>query len=364
MSQEPTSQGRDTAEAAPSPEAVLARLRETPLLGHHLNAVRRDLGFLAAQMTARRDATLEPTMLAVGARLAVLDGEPDAISRLATATAAAGSAGDFAEEDALRLLMARVLADHQQTARARDLLAETLGRAAHNPSLAADVHLSKAAVGFGDRLVHLRSALQTLPSPARDHDRLDTLLALGEALVDGAAPQQAEPHLQAALALANEHQATVERGVAAATLAALALETGHHDRAAPFLDEALHAARLLGDDLGLVAHGTVRCALHLAAGELEAAAEHAAAIQAAATRRQNWIGVADAVITQAAADPDLPAQLERLVSEARDLRGRGATAAANLLTARLGELRAQHSRQVVDPLLGLQSGQEEPGEEE
>lgn len=341
--------------AAVPAEEVLARLRETPLLGYHLTAVRQDLGRLAAQITARPDGTLEPTLLAIGARLAVLDGEHDAISRLATATAAAGNAGDFAEEDALRMLMARVLAVHQQGARARDLLAETLGRAANNPALAADVHLSKAAVGLGDRLAHLTAALTTLPSPARDHDRLDTLLALGEALLDGAAPHQATPHLRAALALAKHHQATVERGVAAATLAALELEAGHHGRAAPFLDEAIDAARLLGDDLGIVAHGTVRSALHLAAGEFDAAAQQAAAVQAAATRRQNWLGVADAVITLAASDPDLPAQLKRLVTEAGQLKARGATAAANLLTARLGELRAQHGRHVVDPLLGLQA---------
>ena len=83
----------------------------------------------------------------------------------------------------------------------------------------------------------------------------------------------------------------------------LALESEDRGGAATYLDEALAAADAMEDDLGRVAHNSVRAALHLSMGELPAAASLARRTEAAAHRRSNWIGVADAVITQSLDEP-------------------------------------------------------------
>jgi hypothetical protein len=318
----------------------LTALEATPLLGRHLGGVRRALGRLAVRAVQAGDREAEARLLALGATLATRDGAEDARARLATATRAAGEAGDLVLEDRLALLSVRVLARDRHRARARDLLADVQGRAQRTPALAGDVALARAAAGFGDARAELEAALAALPSPARDHDRLDARLDLAERLLRGAGAAAARAHLADALAIGRRHDAAEAVSVAAGTLAALALEAGHPTEAAPLLDEALAAAEALDDDLGRVAHGTVRAALCLAAGDPAHAARVAGVVASAARRRNNWIAVADAILTQSCADP-LPAAVERLVRGGRELQS-VSEAAANLLAARLGELRAAH----------------------
>lgn len=318
----------------------LAALEATPLLGRHLSAVRQQLGRLAVQAVQAGDRGAEARLLARGAVLATRDGAEDARVRLATATRAASEAGDLVLEDRLALLSVRVLARDRHLARARDLLADVQGRALRTPALAGDVALARAAAGFGDARAELEAALTALPSPARDHERLDAHLDLAERLLSGAGDHAARGHLEAALAIGQRHDDPGAVAIAAGGLAALALEAGHPTEAAPLLDLALDAAEALDDDLGRVAHGTVRAALHLAAGELPQAAARGRQVEAAARRRRNWIGVADAILTQSCAEP-LDAAVGRLVAAARALKAES-EAGANLLAARLGELRAAH----------------------
>jgi hypothetical protein len=322
--------------------ALLDQLESRPLVGRHRPEIRRGLAQVAAAVAASRDRHVLARLLSLGARLARAEGARDAMQRLNIARRAAAEAGDLVLEDRLALITVRTLAKARAHHRAEDLLLDVQTRAGRTPALAAELALARAAVGLGEPRVHLEDALATLPSPAADHDRMEAALDLAELLLAGAASEGARAWFEHARALARSHDAPVELGIASGSLALLALESGEEDRAAGLLDEALAAADAIDDDLGRVAHGTVRAALHLAAGQLAPAARLARRTEKAARRRSNWIGVADAVITQTLDEP-LELAVRHLLTSARSLQDEGAQAAANLLKARLGELRAAHS---------------------
>ena len=323
--------------------SLLDTLEQQPLVGRHRAALRRGLAQAAAAVARARSPRDTARLLALGARLARAEGARDATLRLTAARRAAADAGDLVLEDRLGLLTVRSLAKARAHHRAADLLADLLPRAQRTPALAAELHLARAAVGLGEPRVHLEAALAILPSPIADHDRMEAALDLAELLLAGAAPGGARRWFGHARSLALAHDAPVTLGVAAGSLAVLALEDGDAAAAAALLDEALAAADAMDDDLGRVAHGTVRAALHLAQGDLGAAARLAHATERAARRRSNWIGVADAVITQTLDEP-LELAVHHLLASARTLQEEGATAAANLLKARLGELRTAHTQ--------------------
>ena len=320
---------------------MLDALEARPLVGRHRAELRRGLAEVAAATTHAPDAGDTARLLGLGARLARAEGARDALQRLNRARRAASDAGDIQLEDRLALLTVRTLARSRATHRATDLLTDILARVQRTPELEAEVALACAAVGLGAPREHLEAALARLPSPVADHDRMEAALDLAELLLSGAAPGAAAHWFEHARALALEHDAPVELGVASSSLAVLALEAGNTDQAATLLDEALEASEALDDDLGRIAHGSVRAALHLAQGDIPSAAQLARRTEAAARRRSNWIGVADAVITQTLAEP-LERAVERLAIMASTLQAQGSQAAANLLKARLAELRTLH----------------------
>lgn len=321
---------------------ILDAIEQQPLVGRHRRAARKALAEAAATVGRSRDRHATARLLGLGASLARADGSRDAMQRLNAARRAAAEAGDLVLEDRLALLTVRTLAKSRAHHRAADLLADVLPRAQRTPALAPALSLARAAVGSGETRIHLETALQTLPSPSADHDRMEAALDLAELLLAGASSDGARHWFLEARALALAHDDPVSLGVAAGSLAMLALESGDPDGAATYLDEALTAADVMGDDLGRVGHGSVRAALHLSMGEIAAAASLARKTEGAARRRSNWIGVADAVITQSLDEP-LDVAVHHLLSTASMLRAEGAQAAANLLKARLAELRTTHS---------------------
>ena len=133
------------------------------------------------------------------------------------------------------------------------------------------------------------------------------------------------------------------------------LSIGLTERALPHLTSAMQQAIDVDDTLMIVALGVSLSALHLEEEDWAEAHRMGTLVVAASSRRGNWLGVADGLITQStcmlATGEPLTDAIALLLHGGHHLNKHGAAAAVNLIKARLGELRATHTPALFDAFL-------------
>ena len=337
-----------------SPQALLAQLATTPLLGQGRQQHRALCEQLGASLATQPDRAVQMQLIAAQALLRFSEGRPDASERLGEAARRAADAGDTRLATRLRLTQARALASTGRAATAEVLIEDAAEAVRQDPALLPDLQLARAAVGEPEAPQLWLAALDRLPSPARDHDRLEALLGLGLAARDGNDPVRARGHWGRALALAQAHQDPVALHRISALLGHLCLEAGLPDEASRHLRAALDAATTLDDPLPQLSAGTILAAMALHRGDWAEAEALARRNATAASRRNNWSAMADAAITLSTCrlrQADLPGAVQALWETATLLRDLGAAAALNLIKARLAELRLEVGAAAFDPAL-------------
>jgi hypothetical protein len=347
----------------PSPVArapsVVDPWLDRPLLGASRKALLSALPRLAAIAASQNDPALEAGVLRLGAELAMQDGRPDAARQLAEAARAARQAGQIEEHLVLRLRALRALCRTGKVAQARDQLEHLSPIPPRFRAAEAEWQMVAARCGATEAKRALLRALELLPSPARDHDRLEVLLSLADLHLEGGDLGRSKDALDAAAQIATAHDDPVAACHVQALRGNLLLEAGLQGEAEIALRAAVVAADSLGDDLTVIAQGTLLIAL-LQAQEDHAQVEPLARqLLRAAERRQNWLAVADATIAWAgtlAAREAWSASIAILLRTARVLRGRGSEAGVNLIKARLAELRNILGAEDFDPLMGEVAG--------
>ncbi len=185
-------------------------------------------------------------------------------------------------------------------------------------------------------------------------ERLQILTALAGICSAGGDRVAGREHLEAAYAMARRlgdarSQQLRQR------LALHLLSIGLPAQAEPLLREALLDAVDADSTLSIVVLATCLSATHLEAGDWTEAGRLGALVVSAASRRGNWLGVTDGLITQAtallAAGGSLTEAIAMLLHGGQHFSAQGAVAAVNLIKARLGELRAIHGAVAFDAAL-------------
>lgn len=325
-----------------TPEGARRVAGELPLLGPARDRVRAALAALASE------ATLPPRLLLRVADLARLDGDPDAGRRLEAAVAAAEAAGDALTAWLGRVQRARWAVEDggAPAALARPAAVALDGEVRAEEALYEAVSAPRRAREAWGR------ALEGLPRPARDHDRLAVLEILAQAEREVGDRAAARKHLAAAAALARDHDSPADALRVELLLATLLLESGQADAALPPLTRCL-ALSPPGSWQRLAAAAPL-AALQLAAGEL-AGAEATARLQVEAARaRGNWLAAADGAMTLADCALRRDALVDGvslLLTTATEARAAGNEAAVSLLKARLAELRQEVGPARFDPAL-------------
>lgn len=332
----------------PDPWRTLASL---PLLG----SGRARAEEICAELSAHPDRETARRLQGWSGLLLFAAGKAGAVERLTAAARTAAAAGEADEALRLRLWLVRALAAERRVALGSALLDEIGAAAETSPELRADLHLARAATGHANARHHWQEALKSLPSPVRDLDRFEAHLCLGLLARDGGDVPRARTHWREALALAERHEDSRGRLRLAALLGNLLVEAGLLPEAETHLKTAVEAAWKLNDPLTVVAEGTVLAALQLGREDWAAAEATGVLLAEAASRRNNWIGMADAAITRSSARlglGDIEGAVGLLWEAALLLRDLGAAAALNLIRARLGELRGVLGAELFDRVLG------------
>ena len=326
----------------PFDHRLLDDLEALALLGEGRTRAGELVAQLAPEIIGGNDPTAQLRLLTRAAELAEATETLDAVPRLTEVRDLWGVAGILPLAMALHLRALRVLARRGNPVEARARFEEVADVASQTPEVAADLALARAEVDPMARRSALEAALTLLPSPARDHDRLVALLDLAELHRGGGDLVRATVLLESALSLARRHEDAPARSTISALLADLLVARGLAHQAEPLLEEAVSLAELRGDDLGLIARGLTLGAVLIARGDWEGVIRLSRRVALAARARGNWLAVAAASIDTGAALQGLGAHqqaIDVLVDSYHRLAAMGARGAANLIRARLAEIR-------------------------
>ncbi len=333
-------------------QRVLEVLRSRPLLGPDRGAAPARIRFVAGVLQELPDDQASTDLLALAGDFALEAGHGEAVDRYLRGAESARRRADFVRERAMHLRACRAVARFRGSAAATGFF-EELGAVEDEPC-PADWLLTLAEMEPEHAREHLTEALDLLDAPHLAHFRLTLLEDLAERLVAGSEPTLALRHLDAALELAQQWEDPGRVGQVHAQIAGIHLVGGRPDLALAPLQAALAGALADEDDLLVVAHGTLLCAMSLDRGEWTAAETCGRQVLAAAERRGNWLGVADAALAWSSSHvgrESLGPAIAILARTLLTLRSHGAHAAGALLHARLGELRADHGADTFDPIL-------------
>ena len=185
---------------------VLEKLEACALVGTDRRRALEHLTTAAMLVAATPAPDDEYRLIAAGALLSLANRASVSVQQLLEAAQAAGHAGDIEGELQLRLAAVRGLVLNQRLPAARALLSELVNTATAIPRLEPDWRLAAAACEVGDVRRHLERCLQTLPSPSRDHDRIQVHITLAQRFRDGGGQTAAIHQLRTALDL-SEHYA-------------------------------------------------------------------------------------------------------------------------------------------------------------
>jgi len=333
-------------------EQVLAMLRGRPLLGPDRVVAPARIRFVAGVLQELPDDLASTDLLALAGDFALEAGHGEAVDRYLRGADCARRRADFVRERAMHLRACRAVARFRGPAAATGFF-EELGAVEDEPC-PIDWLLTLAEMQPEHALTHLTEALDLLDAPHQAHFRLTALEDLAERLVAGSESELALRHLGTALELAQQWDDPGRVGQVHAQMAGIHLVGGRPDLAMAPLQAALDGALSDGDDLLVVAHGTLLCAMSLDRKKWKAAETCARQVLAAAERRGNWLGVADAALAWSSAHvgrQNLGPAVAILARTLLTLRAHGAHAGGALLHARLGELRADHGAEIFDPML-------------
>ncbi len=242
----------------------------------------------------------------------------------------------------IQLFQVRVLASAGRLGSARSLLAVVQPVASATPGLGADLGLAAAATGHPDARRMWLDGLDDLKRPSRDADRLESMVGAADASLAGGDSATARTLYRGALDLAEQHHDIDATLMLALRLGTLLLELGQPIDAAAPLQRALELGHERADSLVVVTAGLLLGGLALGREDWPAAEACGLATLDAGRVRRAWLAVADGAMTTATAlaqQGRLEEAVGALLQTADELRGEGATAAQNLLKARLAELR-------------------------
>jgi|GEM_PF-3130310 len=332
--------------------ALLAVLRARPLLGDDRRAAATRIRAVAGVLQELPDDLASADLFRIAGDLALDLGHGEAVDRYLRGAAAARRRNDPIRERDLHLRACRAVARMRGPEAAMGFFSE-LGRPEPEPCPATFV-LTCADLEPDHAREYLELALPLLHADTRAHELLMAREDLAEALLAGNEPHLALAQLTEARALAEAWGDAGRAGHAHALIATIHLTSGRPDRALGHLEAAFQGAVLDEDDLLVVTHGTVLTALYLERSQWSDAESVARRVLASAERRGNWIAVADAALAWSATfvGQGQPAAAVAVVARTLlTLRARGASAAAALLHARLGELRAMMGPEQFDPVL-------------
>ena len=213
------------------------------------------------------------------------------------------------------------------------------------PDLEALIADPDAAWLLSERLVRLR---------ADDPQRLPIRAALARLCTAGGDRVAAREHLEAAYAMARKLE-DARAGPLRCQLALHLLSIGLPALALPLLRDALLDAVDTDDTLKIVSLGIPLSAMRLEAADWAEARKLGALVVSAASRRGNWLGVTDGLITQSTCllrqGTPLTEAIVLLLHGGQRLSRVGSLASVNLIKARLGELRTEHGLAVFDAAL-------------
>lgn len=327
---------------------LLRALLATPLVGRGRERAAGLLAELAegGELPAWRLEGETGVLLFYGGQLGASD-------RLLAGVKGAEEAGETGEVLRYKLLAARALAAVGRAASASELLGEVPGPVWDDLALGPEARLAAAAIGHPDARRLWEEALPRLASPARDADRLEVLLGLGIMARAGGDVTRARRAWEQALGIARAHEDDRERLRLSALLGNLLVEVGLLAEAEARLQEAVEVAERLDEPLILLAEGTVLAALQLGREDWAGAEATGAKVAAAAAKRNNYAGIAEAAITRASARlaaDDVTGALTVMWEAATLLQERGGQVGLNLLKARLGEIRVLIGPESFDPI--------------
>ena len=319
----------------------LEHLRSHPLLGSDRHAATERIRSVAAVLQEIPDDLASADLFRLAGDLSLEAGHGEAVDRYLRGAAAARRKRDLQRERDLHLRACRAVARMRGAESARGFFQE-LGRPEPEPC-PITFALTCADLEPGTAREHLEEALGLLTEDARAHERLMALEDLAEAYLAGKEPARAIAVLEEALQLAERWADQGRAGHAHALMATIHLTTGRPAASLSHLEAAFAGAVAENDDLLVVVHGTVLCGLYLDRERWADAEPVARRMLAGAERRGNWIGVADAALAWSATfvgQDRAPSAVAVIGRTLLTLRRQDAHAAAALLHARLGELRA------------------------
>ena len=332
-------------------QATLTLLRARPLLGPDRQEAPARIRLVASLLQELPDDTASADLFRIAGDLALEAGHGEAVDRYLRGAAAARRRKDPVRERDLHLRACRAVARMRSPEAAMGFFVE-LGTPSPEPCPAT---FALASADLFPRMArqHLEDALVLLQDEARAHERLMALEDLAEAYLAGNEPELAQEPLARATALSQQWNDPGRAGHAHALTATILLIRGQAHRALPALEAAFQSAVQEEDDLLVIVHGTVLAGLYLEASRFGDTEPVARRVLASAERRGNWLAVADASLAWSATfvGQEQPAAAVAVVARTLlTLREQGASSAAALLHARLGELRHHMGPEAFDPV--------------
>lgn len=330
----------------------LEHLRSRPLLGPDRHLATERIRSVASVLREIPDDLASADLFRLAGDISLEAGHGEAVDRYLRGAAAARRRGDARRERDLHLRACRAVARMRGAESAWGFF-EELGRPEPEPC-PITFALTCADMVPETAREHLEDALELLTDDARAHERLMALEDLAELYLAGEEPSRAVHLLHEALAVSERWNDGGRAAHAHALMATIHLTTGRPEASLSHLEAAFAGAIEEDDDLLVVAHGTVLCGLYLDRERWSETEPVARRVLAAAERRGNWIGVADAALAWSATfvgRDETPKAVAVVGRTLLTLRRQNAHAAAALLHARLGELRAIMGPERFDAVL-------------
>ena len=330
----------------------LEHLRSRPLLGPDRHLATERIRSVASVLREIPDDLASADLFRLAGDLSLEAGHGEAVDRYLRGAAAARRHGDVRRERDLHLRACRAVARMRGAESAWGFFQE-LGRPDPEPC-PITFALTCADMVPETARENLEDALELLTDDARAHERLMALEDLAELYLAGEEPARAVHLLHEALAVSERWNDSGRAAHAHALMATIHLTTGRPEESLSHLEAAFAGAIEDEDDLLVVVHGTVLCGLYLDRERWSETEPVARRVLAAAERRGNWIGVADAALAWSATfvgQDETPKAVAVVGRTLLTLRHQNAHAAAALLHARLGELRAIMGAEHFDTVL-------------
>lgn len=327
-------------------------LERTPLLGPGWSTVAQALSALRGQLKTASTQTVARVVL-LDAALRVASHREDPVNFLADAERWARGQSLSIGAAQLCLMWCQAVARVDPSAVPPEVRDQAIQTAQSTEQLEGQWRLT-AAAGSPDNIRLLREAMNFLSAPQHAHLQHQALLDLASAHLQGGDTLGAIVHLEHASTLSTHHSADSSTMRTQAMLGQLRLTQGLNERAADHLSHALALAIALDDTLSIVTQAGLLASLQLGTEDWQGAEQTATQQLGAAVRRDNWMAVADGVITLstcALAQGHAAQAIAELVLADKNMRKRAPVGAINLVRARLAELRFQLGPEGFDPLL-------------